>query len=71
MSISTPAFDRVRDVYAQQAAGMTITPSIFPALLRELCAEMESLIVEIGVLRESANRLAKESRESKESKASK
>ena len=68
MSISTPAFDRVRDVYAQQAAGMTIMPAIFPALLRELCAEMENLLGEIEVLRESSGRQARESKESRASK---
>lgn len=48
----TPAFDRARDVQAQQAHGLSISPSIFPALLHALCAEMEGILGELVVLRE-------------------
>lgn len=52
MSLTTPAFERARGIRAQQNHGLTISPSVYPALLRELCDEMESLLQENRLLRE-------------------
>lgn len=69
MSFSTPAFERARGIRAQQTHGLTISAAVYPALVRELCDEMESLLQENRLLREQmASRQPRETAAAKSGK---
>ena len=48
------AFEKARGIHKQQSAGLRISPTVYPALLRELCSEMELLLEENRQLRKAS-----------------